>query len=68
MLARAFQKLGRVKGEKFELRRELLARTREKLDALEGQLRSLESRHASGAASAGRADPSLSPKPSTAQY
>jgi len=68
LLAQAFQKLELVTREEFELQRELLARTRDKLDALEGQLRSLESRQASGAASAGRADPNLAPKPSTAQY
>ena len=68
LLAQAFQKLELVTREEFELQRELLARTRDKLDALEGQLRSLESRQASGAASACRADPNLAPKPSTAQY
>lgn len=44
LLAQAFQRLELVTREEFELQRELLARTRDKLDALEDQIRHLEAR------------------------
>ena len=44
LLAQAFQRLELVTREEFDLQRELLARTRDKLDALEAQIRHLEAR------------------------
>jgi BMFP domain-containing protein YqiC len=46
LLAQAFQRLELVTREEFELQRELLARTREKLDALEKQVQQFEVRQA----------------------
>jgi BMFP domain-containing protein YqiC len=46
LLAQAFQRLELVTREEFELQRELLARTREKLDALEKQVQQFEARQA----------------------
>ena len=47
LLAQAFQRLELVTREEFELQRELLARTREKLDTLEKQVQQFEARQAS---------------------
>ena len=47
LLAQAFQRLELVTREEFELQRELLARTRDKLDALEKQVQRFEARQAS---------------------
>ena len=47
LLAQAFQRLELVTREEFELQRELLARTRDKLDALEKQVQQFEARQAS---------------------
>jgi hypothetical protein len=44
LLGQAFQRLELVTREEFELQRELLARTREKLDALEKQVQQFEAR------------------------
>ncbi len=46
LLGQAFQRLELVTREEFELQRELLARTREKLDALEKQVQQFEARPA----------------------
>jgi BMFP domain-containing protein YqiC len=46
LLGQAFQRLELVTREEFELQRELLARTREKLDALEKQVHQFEARQA----------------------
>jgi BMFP domain-containing protein YqiC len=47
LLAQGFQRLELVTREEFELQRELLARTRDKLDALEKQVQQFEARQAS---------------------
>jgi BMFP domain-containing protein YqiC len=47
LLAQSFQRLELVTREEFELQRELLARTRDKLDALEKQVHQFEARQAS---------------------
>jgi BMFP domain-containing protein YqiC len=47
LLGQAFQRLELVTREEFELQRELLARTRAKLDALEKQVQQFESRQTS---------------------
>ena len=47
LLAQTFQRLELVTREEFELQRELLARTRDKLDTLEKQVQRFEARQAS---------------------
>jgi len=47
LLGQTFQRLELVNREEFELQRELLARTRDKLDALEKQVQQFEARQAS---------------------
>jgi len=47
LLAQGFQRLELVTREEFELQRELLARTRDKLDTLEKQVQQFEARQAS---------------------
>jgi len=47
LLGQTFQRLELVTREEFELQRELLARTRDKLDALEKQVQQFEARQAS---------------------
>jgi BMFP domain-containing protein YqiC len=47
LLAQGFQRFELVTREEFELQRELLARTRDKLDALEKQVQQFEARQAS---------------------
>jgi len=47
LLGQTFQRLELVTREEFELQRELLARTRHKLDALEKQVQQFEARQAS---------------------
>jgi len=56
LLGQTFQRLELVTREEFELQRELLARTRDKLDALEKQVQQFEARQAS-APSAGFESP-----------
>jgi BMFP domain-containing protein YqiC len=45
LLGQTFQRLELVTREEFDLQRELLARTRAKLDALEAQVHALEAQH-----------------------
>jgi len=45
LLGQTFQRLELVTREEFDLQRELLARTRAKLDALEAQVQALEAQH-----------------------
>jgi BMFP domain-containing protein YqiC len=47
LLGQTFQRLELVTREEFELQRELLSRTRDKLDALEKQVQQFEARQAS---------------------
>jgi len=48
LLASGFSKLDLVSREEFEVQRELLIRTREKLDALEARVAELEQRTTNG--------------------
>jgi BMFP domain-containing protein YqiC len=64
LLGQAFQRLELVTREEFELQRELLSRTREKLDALEKQVHQFEARQARTPNSGGESTQDSSHPPS----